>query len=424
MHMKTPSEVIVIGAGPFGLSISAHLRELGVDHRIVGRPMNTWRAHMPVGMNMKSEPYATDIAAPKPGYSLSEYCRLHGLDYVDRGGPVTLQRFLDYADWYTGQLTPDVADITVTGVAAVAGGFQVTFADAEPLTARQVVLATGVLPYAAIPDELSGLPGDLVSHTIDHHDLERFRGRRVIVLGGGQSALETAALLHEAGAHTQIVMRRPVMAWNDPNPDRVSRIGQLRRPVVKLCEGWKCTVWNSPAAFRRLPRDMRITKARTVLGPAGSWWLKERIDGVIDVLTNHRPQGAKPNGSGVRLQLDGPEQSAIDADHIICGTGFRVDLARLSYLPDELRGRIATLNGYPVLSRAGESTVPGLYFAGAPAAVSLGPSERFIAGTHNAAAKLARSAARHTGAKDRGTAPERAEQALRPGADPTFQETA
>jgi hypothetical protein len=126
----------------------------------------------------------------------------------------------------------------------------------------------------------------------------------------------------------------------------------------------------------------------------------------------------------VQLQLDGPEQSAIDADHIICGTGFRVDLARLSYLPDELRGRIATLNGYPVLSRAGGSTVPGLYFAGAPAAVSLGPSERFIAGTHNAAAKLARSAARHARAKDRGTAPERAERALRPGADPTFQETA
>ena len=53
--------------------------------------------------------------------------------------------------------------------------------------------------------------------------------------------------------------------------------------------------------------------------------------------------------------------------------------------------------GYPVLTRAGGSTVPGLYpRGGAPAAFGLGPSMRFIAGTHNVAAQLARSVGRRT----------------------------
>lgn len=388
--------VLIIGAGPFGLSISAHLRGLGVEHRIVGRPMETWRSHMPVGMNMRSEPYGSDMASPTPGFDVSAFCRDRGLEYVDRLGPLSMERFLDYADWYTEELVPAVQDVTVTNVSVADEGFRVSFAETESLTVRNVVVATGVLPYALIPDELSGLPTELVSHTSSHHNLDLFRGRRVAVVGGGQSALETAALLHETGADTQIVMRRPAVSWLEPNPQRISGLGHIRRPVNKLCEGWHCTVWNSPVAFRRLPQQMRITKARTVLGPAGAWWLKDRIDGVVDVHTEHRPRGVVPNGSGVRLLVDAPNRSTVDVDHVVAGTGFRVDIARLPFLPEGLRARIATLNGYPTVNRAGESSISGLYFAGAPTAVSLGPSVRFIAGTHNTARQLAVSLARRS----------------------------
>ena len=391
------SEVLIIGAGPFGLSISAHLRRLGVDHLIVGRPMDTWRAHMPPGMKLKSEPYATDIAAPKPGYGVAGYCRARGLDYVERVMPLTREQLLDYADWYTEQLVPDVRDVTVAEIKSVDGKFRVAFDDADAVTARQVIVATGVLPYAHIPAELSGLSPDLVTHTADHHNLDQFQGRRVAVVGAGQSALETAALLHEGGADVQVIVRGKSLSWLDPNPAHLSRLGRIRRPVTQLCEGWHCAFWNTPAAFRRLPKDMRITKARTVLGPSGAWWLKDRVDGVVDVLTNHRVREAAPSGNGVRLVLDGPpKRSAIDVDHVIAGTGFLIDLARLSFLPADLRTRIATTNGYPAVNRVGESTVSGLYFVGAPTAVSVGPSARFIAGTHNTAAKLARSAARRS----------------------------
>jgi thioredoxin reductase len=393
-------DILIIGAGPFGLSISAHLRALGVEHRIVGRPMDTWKTHMPVGMLLRSEPYGSDFAAPQRGFDVATYCRDRKLDYVDRLGPLSGERFLQYADWYRDELVPDVVDASVTEVARVEGGFRVTFADADPISPRKVVVATGVLPYATLPPELTGLPAELVSHTSDHHRLEGFSGRTVAVVGSGQSALETAALLHEAGALTQIVMRGAQINWLTPNPAHVSRIGHLRRPVNKLCEGWHCAVWNSPAAFRLLPRDMRATKARTVLGPAGAWWLKDRVDGVIDVLTRHQVRGAEAHGDGVRLLLAGSERASLDVDHVVAGTGFRVDVARLPFLAPSLLAGVETMKGYPEVTRSGESTVPGLYFAGAPAAFSLGPSVRFIAGTHTSARQVAASLAQRSGIVD------------------------
>src|SRR5579864_1174591 len=111
------SDVIVIGAGPFGLSISAHLRHRGVDHTIVGKPMNTWRNHMPLGLFLKSEPYGSVISAGTQGYDIANYSLLHGFtDYVDRVGPLSLERFLGYADWFTRRLVPGVQDLTVTSV--------------------------------------------------------------------------------------------------------------------------------------------------------------------------------------------------------------------------------------------------------------------------------------------------------------------
>lgn len=405
--MRT-SDALIIGAGPYGVSISAHLRKAGVDHRIVGRFMDTWRAHMPVGMNLKSEPYASGMASPGQGNDVLTYSRLHNLDDARRTGPLSLERFLSYSDWYSARLVPDIEDLTVTGVKPVSGGFEVTFADAEPMLARQVVIATGILPYARTPEELSELPEDLASHASDHHQLDRFHGRRVAVVGAGQSALETAALLHEAGADVHIIVRGTNVSWVDPNPESLGALGRIRRPATNLCEGWRCAFWNNPTAFRRLPEQMRVTKARTVLGPSGSWWLKDRVDGVIDILTSHRVTGAVPEGSGVRLQLDGAKQSSIDVDHVMAGTGFRIDLARLPFLQDELRARIGTVDGYPVVSRTAESSVPGLYFVGAPTAASLGPSARFIAGTHNISARLSRRLA--SGRKASGGRPASQEQ--------------
>ena len=163
-----------------------------------------------------------------------------------------------------------------------------------------------MIPYRHLPAELAGLPSELVTHTADHHDLEDFKGRRVVVVGAGQSALETAALLHEAGVEVQVIARAPELSWNETNPEHLSALGKLKRPVTQLCEGWRCAFWNTPSAFRALPEGYRIRKAKTVLGPSGAWWLKDRFDGVMDALTGHRVKEAVAKGSGVRLVLDGP----------------------------------------------------------------------------------------------------------------------
>jgi len=397
------TEVVVIGAGPFGLSISTHLRGRGIDHLIVGRPMDTWRSHMPAGMYLKSEPYGSDMSCPDAGYDLAGYCRSERIDGVGRGVPLSLERFLDYADWYIKQLVPDVSDVTTTEVKAVNGGFQVAFADAEPVAARSVVIATGVLPHVYIPAELSVLPPELLSHTSDHRGFDRFRGRRVAIVGAGSSALETAALLHEAGGEPHLIVRCPDSPVWGTRALPLTPVTRLRNN--KLCEGWKCPFWDSPTAFRWLPQAVRAEKARTVLGPLGAWWLKDRVEGVVDILSETHVRGAEPSGDGVRLLLEGPDRSSLEVDHVIAGSGFRIDLSRLAYLPEELRTRISAFSGYPILNRAAESTVPGLYFVGALAAFSLGPSMRFIAGTHNVARQLVRSVARRASGKLGGGAP-------------------
>ena len=388
------SDVLVIGAGPFGLSISAHLRHRGIEHTIVGRPMNTWREHMPLGLFLKSEPYGSAISAPMPGYKIADYARLHKLDdYEDRVGPLSLERFLGYADWFTQQLVPDIRDLTVTSVTPSGDGFKVEFAEEAPMIARSVIVATGMLNYAHLPAELSGMP-DLITHSVVHDRLDKFGGRRVAVIGGGQSSLQTAALLHEAGADVQVVMRSQEIVWEQKRDADLSLIGRVRRPPVQLCEGYSCVVYDSPGLFRLMPESLRAKKALSTFPPSGAWWLHDRVVGVVDILQNHRILGAEAHGSQVRLRLDGPKRSSVEADHVIAGTGFRVDVAKLPFLSAEIQAALKKRINLPLVNRAGESSVPGLYFAGINTAVSLGPGVRFISGTHSAVPHLAKSVGR------------------------------
>jgi Pyridine nucleotide-disulphide oxidoreductase len=141
--------------------------------------------------------------------------------------------------------------------------------------------------YFHLSSELAGLSPQLVRHTCQVHELEEeFRGRRVVVIGAGQSALETAALVHEAGVDVQVIARTKALESNGPNPEHLNALGHIKRPVTQLSEGWRCAFWNTPSAFRRLPESYRITKAKTVLG------LLSQPIGRSDALGGYRNQNS------------------------------------------------------------------------------------------------------------------------------------
>src|SRR5215213_6629304 len=201
-------EVVIIGAGPYGLSAAAHLRRQGADVKIFGDPMSFWRS-MPRGMVLRSNWTATSIAEYKGQLSLDSYCEASGHRF---SLPVPLERFVDYGEWVQDRVAPDTDRRSVRSVAPGEGGFEVEAED-ERVWATRVVVACGIRPFAWKPARFAHLPTELASHTGDHTDFSVFSGSRVHVVGGGQSALESAALLHEAGAEVDVAVRAPLIHW-------------------------------------------------------------------------------------------------------------------------------------------------------------------------------------------------------------------
>jgi len=383
-----------VGAGPYGLSLAAHLAPLGVERRIFGLPLSSWRNNMPKGMTLKSEPYATDLSAPMPGFTTEDHAKTIGANYRNRVTPLTLERFLSYGDWFAENLVPDVEENLITSVSTSKDGFTLESDRGESFSARRVVVSTGITPFAYVPPVLADLGEDWVTHSSAHADLDKFRGADVVVIGGGQSATELAALLHENGARPTLIVRGPSIYWNAPNPANPSWKRRIKRPTARLCESWTCLGYTVlPDLFRSLPEASRVRQARTFLGPSGAWWLETRVRGVVPTWTGTEVVSASRVDGRIHLELFGPGLSRIECDHVIAATGFRHDVHKLSYLDAALRRSLKTAGGAPVLSRNFESSVPGLYFMGALASPSLGPSMRFIAGTHFAARRVAKALA-------------------------------
>ena len=330
------TDVAIVGAGPYGLSVAAHLRRSGLSVRQFGLPMHLWRANMPRGMYLKSQGFASNLSDPDGAFTLGAFCRSAGRPYADYGLPVPLDAFVAYGAWFQEAAGLDVTEVMVTGLAQVAGGYRLTLADGETLTARQVVLAIGVEHFAHVPGQLAGLPAAVCTHSSAHTDLATFRGQRVLVVGAGQSALESAALLHESGADVRIVMREQRVVWNGAPLalDRSLR-QRLREPEAGLGSGW--TTWfysRQPGLFRHLPASTRSYRARTALGPAGASWLRGRVEGEFPILAGHTLDWAVAGPDGVRLGVadrDG-RRTELAADHVIAATGYRPDLARLNFL--------------------------------------------------------------------------------------------
>jgi len=367
--------VAIVGAGPYGLSVAAHLRTVpGLEIKIFGEPMSFWERHMPAGMLLRSPHAATHLSDPQRRLTLDVYQTARGCITT----PVPLDVFVDYGRWFQRRVAPDLDQRTVTRVAFDSGGFRLTLQDGETCKARRVIVACGIGTFARRPRQFRGVSDRMVSHTSEHRDLSRFAGKEVLVVGGGQSALESAALIREAGGDVEVAIRSRVVRWLHQRPWMHRHlIGRVLYAPPDVGPAGVSQLVARPNLFRQLPRKLQDQLGLRSIRPAGAAWLKPRCQN-IRVRVGCRVTSVTTAGDRVRVALsDGTERLF---NHVLLGTGYQVDISRYPFLSPTLLTSVRRTNGYPELDAGFECSAPGLHFVGAPAAWSFGPLMRFVAG--------------------------------------------
>lgn len=383
--MTSQHPVVVVGAGPYGLAVSAHLRGQGVETQTFGKPMEFWQK-MPPSMHLKSTYSSITISDPQRQYTQQRYAEKSGTPVEE---PVPLPFLLGYAEWFRQNNVPDIDTAYVSNVARDGKRFRVTLDDGREVAASQVVVASGVARFANIPGYARDLPETLVTHTQEHTDFSPYSGQQVVVVGGGESALESAALLHEAGAEVEVIAREPVIWINRGLANNLTR--RIFYPPSDVGPAGLAWVVNFPGVFRMLPENARKTIDHRCVRPSVAPWLRHRVEHKLRVTESTSITSATPRGERLALTLS--DGTSREIDHLFLGTGYAPDVERLTFLEPDLRARIIRNNGYTVLNEWFESSVPGVYFTGAIAGYTFGPICRFIAGTGACARQIARRAA-------------------------------
>jgi hypothetical protein len=398
--VSTAIDVAIIGAGPYGLSLSAYLRASGVESRTFGEPMASWKMNMPPGMLLKSHPWSSSLYDPASSFTLKQFCAEQAIPYHDSLMPLPLETYIAYGDAFQARFAPDVERKLLVALEPTSRGFRAIFSDGEVVMARRIVLAIGVHPFKHVPRILSHLPAEVLSHSGDHGPLHAFGGKEVTVLGAGASAIDMAALLHEKGASVSLVARASELRFSSPPLEQRSLLGRLTSPLRRLVrpgsgigDTWLLKACaDAPWLFHALPERWRLHLVRTTLGPLGGSSMKDRVVGKFRLLLGRKLESAEIRGGKVHLHFalrDGMKET-LQTDHIIAATGYRIDVGRLSFLDPRLLTRIRTVENTPILATNYESSIPGLHFVGAASANSFGPVARFAFGAIHPSRRLTR----------------------------------
>jgi cation diffusion facilitator CzcD-associated flavoprotein CzcO len=388
----TSFDVAIIGAGPYGLSAAAHLNTIkGLETCVFGEPMSFWDRNMPVGMFLRSNWTATQIADPHGALTMERFQSESGTCF---SMPVPLDNFVQYGRWYQRHAAPDLEQRKIQRIESDSDGFRLTLEDGEMSHARRVVVAAGINSFAWRPPEFSKLPLSLASHTCEHRDLGAFAGKTVLVIGSGQSALESAALLHEAGATVEVVGRATKIHWLQGGLSKAlhHRLGRITRQILyaptDVGPAGISQLMARPDLLKHLPRGLKDKLARRCIRPAGARWLVTRLRDV-PITLGRSVVATSVVGDRVMATLsDGSKRTA---DHLLLGTGYRIDVTKYEFLAPGLAQSIDQVNGYPRLKIGLETSVPGLHILGAPAAWSFGPLMRFVSGAGYASRSLLKS---------------------------------
>src|SRR5438132_13377585 len=383
----TTCDVAIVGAGPYGLSAAAHLRAAnGLDVRVFGEPMSFWERHMPKGMLLRSPLAGSHLSDPSRSLTLQAYQKTSGNQIT---APLPLYRFRDYGRWFQSQAVPDLDSRKVDRVEKNGAGFRLTLEDGETWKARRVIIAAGIMPFAWQPPEFKHLPFTLASHACEHCDLSRFAGKKVAVIGAGQSALESAALLREMGAEVEVFVRAPFVRWlwRQKWFHTFKPVARLLYAPPDVGQAGLSHIVARPNLFRRLPRPVQDRWRKRAIRAAGPAWFNPRC-APIRIKTSTSVISASPRGERLSLRLSDNTERFVD--HMLLATGYRVDISRYPFLTGQILESIRRINGYPQLDSGFQTSMPGLHFLGAPAAWSFGPLMRFVAGAEFASLAVTR----------------------------------
>jgi FAD-dependent urate hydroxylase len=382
---RSQVEVAVIGAGPYGLSAGAHLKARGLEVRVFGEPMEFWANKMPEGMLLRSPRVASNISDPERVFTLEAY---EASAKIAPAAPLPLDTFVEYGRWFRHQLGSSLDTRTVVRVDHDGADFLLLMNDGEMIRSPRVVVATGIGPFKRKPAVFADLPPAQVSHCYEGRSVRTFAGKRVAVIGAGQSALECAALLHEAGADVEVIMRSASLRWIGKHKwlHRMGPISQLLYSSHDVGPIGISRLVAYPRLVSCIPLEIRDKIRTRAVKPAGSQWLPARLS-AVRITTGRAVSTAATVGDEIALTLDDGSERRVD--HVLLGTGYQVDITRYDFLPLELTRNVQQLDGYPKLSNGFRSSVPGLHFIGATAARSFGPLLYFVAGTEFASRHLA-----------------------------------
>ena len=366
----TTTQLLIIGAGPYGLAMAAWAQDNGLDFRVVGYPMQFWKEHMPVGMLLRSGiGWHMD---PAKTHTLSRFAAENGVE-LERGMPIALGTFIDYGIWFQQNRAIDVLEQTVARLDRSAEHFVATLDSGDSIAASNVVLAVGVRNFDHSPDEyVRMIPPACLSHTCDVVNPADYRGKRVLIVGGRQSAFETAALLCEAGAaNVELTYRHDTPRFETSDwswvPDLVER--SVADP------GWFAWL---PENEQQKIQQRFWSEGRLKLDP----WLEPRIENDrIQLHPHSHPvtcESAASGGLAVRLSND----TVSVPDSVILATGYRVDIGRIPLLSaGNLFNTLETDDGYPQLDDHFQTTVPGLFITSLAATHHFGPFFGFVVGS-------------------------------------------
>jgi FAD-dependent urate hydroxylase len=382
----TKCDVLVLGAGPYGLAAGAHLRQVGgLEVRVFGEPMDFWKSHMPEGMLLRSPWAASHISDPRSSLTLDAFRDATGSPIP---APIPLERFVDYGRWFQMQAVPELDRRLIQSIDQDARGLRVTLEDGEQIACGRVVVAAGISAFSRRLSQLEGISPEFVTHVSDGKAVRGFAGKRVAVIGAGQSALESAALLHEAGAEVELIVREQNVHWLGwrARLQKLGPIASLLYSPYDIGPAGVSRIVAIPDLMKYFPRVLQNRFRTRALRPAGARWLRSRFEG-IPIAAGRQIASAEKSGDHLHLRLD--DGSSREVDHVLLGTGYKVDVSRYRFLPVELSKRLDLANGFVKVNSGFESSVPGLHFLGAPSAWTFGPLMYFVCGTDFAARKLA-----------------------------------